>query len=183
MNSAALAVELATENNPEAVDELCQQKASSLRNEAIKMLRLALSQAGPGDDPEDVCAARYFLAWLYWEEGRPHEAAVLGEHSWRPVTPTASTLPARRSWRWRPTRNCSSRRSAAGDADTSFESGRIVRDLARMIAERWPESPEAAASVTMLVNIALSEGRVDDAFKLLDKVAEDGRAAAELALG
>ena len=180
MNSAALAAELAAENNPEAVDEL-QQKATSLRNEAIKMLRLALSQAGPGDDPEDVCAARYFLAWLYWEEDRPHEAAVLGEHV---ATRHPHSQYAARSAKLALAayEKLQQQAAAAGDADTSFESGR-VRELARMIAERWPESPEAAASVTMLGEHGAVRGPGGRRVQAVGPVARGRPGRRELALG
>ncbi len=180
MSSASLAAKLAAENNPEAAPELAEE-TGRYRAQAVDAMRQGLGLAGPDDDPEEVNGLRYQLAWLYWEADQPHEAAVLGEH-------LATNYPE-------------SKHAAAGakialaayeklyqqanrdtPGDTGFESARIAA-IAQLIASRWPDSAEAAAAQTLLVNTALAEGRVDDARGLLARLPANKRAAAELALG
>ncbi|MEM9657076.1 MAG: hypothetical protein AAF961_01835, partial [Planctomycetota bacterium] len=79
MNSAKLAMRLARENNPAAVEELEQQAAQGQR-EALRLLQTALRLADDESSTDDLNAVRYYLCWLYWEEGRLHDAAVLGRY-------------------------------------------------------------------------------------------------------
>ncbi|MEM9353814.1 MAG: hypothetical protein AAGA92_12435 [Planctomycetota bacterium] len=180
MSSASLAAKLAEKNNPEAAPELAEE-TGRYRSQATRAMRLGLRLAGPDDDPEEVNGLRYQLAWLYWEADQPHEAAVLGEYL--------------------ATRHAESKHAAAGakialaayeklyqranretPGETGFESTRIAA-IAELIARRWPNSAEAAAAQTLLVNTALAEGRVADARGLLERLPASKRAAAELALG
>ncbi len=78
MNSSKLAARLAKENNPEAVESL-QRRAEGARLQARRFFERALDLVDPNAAYASLDVVRYHLCWLDWEDGRLHEAAILGE--------------------------------------------------------------------------------------------------------
>jgi len=183
MNSSSLAARLAEENNPEAVEDLraqAEQNKKAARQYFEKSLRLA-----DDETPLDgLLAARYYLCWLYWQEERLHESAVIGNYLARRYSdskfaPIAARLALAAYERLF---NEAKRSDNANDGSLQFESQRLAA-IAQLIIERWPDSDDAGTAMNLLINIALGEGRLDEAEQLLGKLPEDRRAAAQLSLG
>ena len=77
MNSAKLAAKLAAENNPDSVESLDEQ-AKAHQAVATQYFRQAGELADDQTPADQLATARYYLCWLYWEDGRLDDAAVLG---------------------------------------------------------------------------------------------------------
>jgi hypothetical protein len=184
MNSSLVAAQVAKENNPEAVADL-ERDAAASKDEALRAFAAALDLADAKTPLADLNGARYYLAWLYWEAGRVEEAAVLGEflasrYGDGEFGPGAAKI-ALAAWEklYQQSRGAEATGGAAAGA---FAAAKLA-DVAQLIATRWPEAPEAASAVNILINIALREQRIDEAQKLLEKLPEHARAGAQLSLG
>jgi tetratricopeptide (TPR) repeat protein len=183
-NSSTLAARLARENNPDAEADL-KAEADGHRADALSMLELALTLADAQTSPEQLNAARYYLSVLYWEDKRPHEAAVLAEFLARrhPESEFASgaakvALAAYEQLAI----EARSQNSQAKPGDTSYEAGKL-EELSELVAARWPDSAEASSAVNVLIQTALRENRLSDAEALLEKLPAGSRSSAELSLG
>lgn len=179
MNSTKLAARLAEENNPESVADLRRQ-ASQNQTDAKRLLVTALRLSDDDSKQEDVLAARHYLCWIYWDEGRTSEAAVLGEFLARryPQSNVAASAAKVALAAWE---KLYLEAKQAGD-DGRYEAENLS-SLAELITQHWPESPEASTAVSMLMQVALGDNRLTDAEQLLEKLPETSRAAAELNLG
>jgi tetratricopeptide (TPR) repeat protein len=179
MTSSQLAARLARENNPEAVAEL-EDEAAASKDEARRCFELAVELADRDVPLPELNATRYYLCWLYWDAGRTEDAAVLGE------------LVARRYGESEFAPNCAAialqaweklyREARAAGGDGAFASQKLA-ELAQVVATRWPHAPEAASAVSILINVALEENRIEQAEELLAKLPPESRAAAEMRLG
>ncbi|MEQ8617381.1 MAG: hypothetical protein RIB44_12480 [Lacipirellulaceae bacterium] len=181
MRSAQLAANLAKENNPSAVEELEQ---SVLANAATAQLAFeaALDLADSQTATEDVNAVRYYLCWMYWDQGRLQEAAVLGQHLAERFPKSTYQSGAAKVALAAYEKLYNHSLSGAGKSGNAYLSQQLA-NLARAVAQRSPESPEASAAVNLLMKIALSDNRIEDAQALLEKLPAGNRAAAQLALG
>ena len=179
MNSSKLAARLAKENNPAAVESLSEQAEAN--QAAAKQYFLQASQlANDKTDPEQLVAARYYLCWLYWEEGRLHEAAEIGqelakrypENRYAPGAAKLALAAYERLY------------NTAKQAGKPIEAeAQHLAEMAELLATRWPASPEAEAGLNLLINLALSGNRLAEAEKMLERLPQASRAAAELRLG
>ena len=179
MNSSKLATRLAKENNPSAVESLAEQ-AEANQTAATQYFLQATQLADEKTDPEQMVTARYYLCWLYWEEGRLEDAAATGEllakrYPESKYAPAAAKLALAAYERLYNTAKQTSESTAA-------EAERLTQ-MAKLLATRWPESPEAAAALGLLINIALRDDRLADAEEMFQQIPKASRAAAELRLG
>jgi len=179
MNSTKLAARLAENNNPDSVAELRRQ-ASQNQADAKRLLETALKLADDDSKQEDVLAARHYLCWIYWDEGRTSEAAVLGEFLARRFPQSNVAASAAKV-------ALAAREKLYLEAKQGGDDGRYetenLSSLAELIAQHWPESPEASMAVNLLMQVALGDNRLTDAEQLLQRLPEASRAAAELNLG
>jgi len=185
MNSSQLAAKLAAENNPDAVEELRQQ-ADTSKAEALQYFQRAMRLADDEVPIDQRLEVRYYLCWLYWEDDRTAEAAVMGEFLARrypeskfAVGAAKVALAARERLYDEAQKDASQTEPAA---DNHFETSSLA-SLAEWIVQRWPESSESAAAVQLLIHIALRENRLAEAEQLLKRLPKTGRTAAELSLG
>lgn len=183
MNSSLLAVKLAGKNNPEAVPEL-EKEAANSKVEALRMLERAMELADRQTPTDQLNSARYFLCWLYWQADRKLEAAVLGEYLARRYPDAQFARPAANLALAALEQAGSEAPPAApgGDDGAGFES-RQLADLAEFVATRWPDAPEGAAAVNILIASALRSGELQKAEELVARLPESGRAMGELNLG
>lgn len=181
MNSSQLAIKLARNNNPEAVPEL-EKEAADSKVEALRMLELALELADRQTPTEELNSARYFLCWLYWQADRKVEAAVLGEYLARRYPDAEFARGAANLAMAALEQAASEAPPAAAGAGPAFET-RQLAGLAEFVATRWPDTPEGAAAVNILINSALRSGELDKAEVLVSQLPEAGRATGELNLG
>ncbi len=179
MNSAKFTARLAKQNNPDSVEALNQQ-AQSYQTAARQYFKRAIQLADDQTEPEALATAHYYLCWLYWEESRLDEAAVIGEFVARryPDTKFAPLAAKLALAAYERMYNASKQAGLA----TDFESQHLTQ-IAELLVQRWPESPEAATAINLLMNIALRDNRLQQAEELLDRLPPATRAAAELRLG
>jgi len=182
MNSSSLAARLAEENNPAAVEDLRKQ-ADLSKKAARQYFEKSLRLVDEETPLEELLTARYYLCWLYWQDGRLQESAVIGSYLARRYSdskfaPGAARL-ALASYE-----RLFNEAKRSGDPANSlrFESQRLS-SIAQLIIERWPDSDDASTAMNLLINIALGEDRLEEAEQLLGKLPADRRAAAELSLG
>ncbi|QDT00032.1 tetratricopeptide repeat protein [Adhaeretor mobilis] len=181
MKSSQMAVRLAKENNPSAVPEL-EQSSQANAAAALSAFESALALAGTQTPLDELNSVRYYLSWMYWEQQRLQEAAVLGHFlALRyPDSKYQSGAAKVALAAYEALYNQSQKK--AGDSAGGFLTSQLA-SLAQAVAERAPESPEAGAAVNLLMKIALKDDRVEDAELLLKKLPAGNRAAAQLALG
>ena len=180
MNSAKLAAKLALENNPDAVENLRQQAASH-QTASINYFQTAVRLGDTDDHLEELIELRYFLCWLYWEDDRLHEAAVVGEFLARSYPDSKYAAMAAKVALAAFERLYNQARSA-DTAGAEFEAGKL-NDIAELMVLRWPDSPEGSAAMNLLINIAIRDDRIADAEALLEQLPASSRASAELTLG
>ncbi len=181
MNSSKLASRLAAENNPEAVEDLSLQ-ADQNKKAAMVYFQKSLRMADNETPLEQLLAARYYLCWLYWEDERLNDAAVMGEFLARRYPESKFALVAARLALAAQERVYHLAKQSARSGSNRYESERLA-SIAQWIFMRWPESEDAGTAMNLLVNIALSDGRLAEAERLLEKLPAKRRAAAELSLG
>ncbi|MCH2115147.1 MAG: hypothetical protein MK171_09605 [Pirellulales bacterium] len=180
MNSSQLAARLAAKNNPGAVGDL-QQQVKLHQSQAKHYFRLCQDLADDDTPPEKLVSARYYLCWLYWEEGRLPEAALIGnflarrysEHHFAPVAAKLALAAYERMYN-------EARRTDAAEA--SYQAQQLTQ-MADLLISRWPESAEAPVATNILLNIALQDNRIADAEAILNQLPAASRGQAELSLG
>lgn len=181
MKSAQLAAKLAKENNPSAVAEL-EQSAVANAAAAQSAFETALDLVDSQTATEDINAVRYYLCWMFWDQGRLQEAAILGQHLAErfpnSTYQSGAAKVALAAYEKLYNESLDNRESASN----AYLSQQLA-NLARAVAQRSPDSPEASAAVNLLMKIALADNRIEDAQALLEKLPAGNRAAAQLALG
>lgn len=180
MTALSRAARLAANNNPSAVAGL-EEDASAQGKAAQGYLEQALELADDKSPPDEVDKVRYYLAWIYLNDGRLAEAAELGEQLARESPDSPFAAPgagvALRAYEKLAAQQADAGDSANGDVHEKLES------VAQLIAARWPNSKDAAASANMLVAAALRSNQLDKAAELVQKLPAASRAQAELSLG
>ena len=179
-NSSRLAAQLAKVNNPGAVEEL-QQQADKNNALAIDRFETALSLATSTTPKDKLNEARYYLSVLYWDAGRIAESAVLGNFLTQrygdgPFGQRASQVALAAMERLYLNARQENSPSTAG-------ARRRLAELAEHIASEYPKSAHASAAVSLLINVALADQRVDQAEALLARLSGSGKAAAQISLG
>ncbi|MCG8450044.1 MAG: hypothetical protein MI725_10765 [Pirellulales bacterium] len=180
MNSSRLAAKLAAENNPGSVGNL-QQQAKLHQSQALHYLETGMRLADEDTLLEKLLSARYYLCWLYWEEGRVHEAALIGdflarrypENQYARVAAKVALAAYERIYQ-----------EARGlNAEQAVYEAEQLTRIAQLIITRWPESDEAAVAMNLLLNVALRDNRIAEAETLLNRLPAANRGGAELSLG
>lgn len=180
MKSMGLAARLARNNNPSAAPELDEQAAAHQRA-AQAYLEQALQLADRETDGADLDLVRYYLCWIYWDQQRYQEAAVLGEHLAR-RRPDSRYAAAAAGVALRAYEKLLAEQAAAGEPASDYLTARLS-GIAELIAARWPDSSDATAAATLLVTAAMRAGDLDEAESLIGQLPAASRAAAELSLG
>lgn len=178
MNASRQIARLAANNNPEAAPDLRRQ-AEENKIVAQELLRKSIRLADRRTKAEELLSAQYYLCWLYLEEERYAEAAILGsylarkypESSYAASGAKAALVAYEKLYR-----------QARENGNDEYEEEQLA-SMAEFMSRRWPDSAEATASVTLLMQIALGEDRVADAKQLMQRLPKDNRAGAQLILG
>ena len=180
MNSSLLTAKLAAENNPSAVSEL-QQQVKLHKSQALHYYQTCLKLADEDTPLEALLSARYSLCWLYWEDGRTAEAALLGEFLARryPENQFAQVAAKLALAAYERMYN----QARLQDPVQANYEARQLSSMAELLLARWPESDDAGVAMNLLLNIALQDDRVADAEALLQRLPAASRSRAELSLG
>lgn len=162
--------------NPELVKQVEESRADALR-----YYRMALGMATPETNSDELNTIRYYLAFLYFNAGDMYRAAVTGEFLAKRYPNSPGGKPGAQI-----AMIAYLRLIGAGQPgeDLTFENGKLT-EVANILSERWPNDPEAAEAILMLIRSAVLDGELDKAAALLEKVAPDSpkRGSAELMVG
>lgn len=160
--------------------EEAKAAAATLKENAGRYWRLALSLANAETGVEDVNLARYMVCYFSYLDGKYYDAVVLGEF-------VALRYPESQG-----ARQCAKIAMASWlkihatvpAAENAFESQRIV-DVADYIVKKWPDQPEAAEALNTLIPFMIREKKLKEAIDYLSKIPADSphRGNAELKLG
>lgn len=181
-NAAQLALPSAKRNSPSAVPELHEQMQSGM-DDARHNFRLATTLVDDETDLALLNEVRYFLCWLYWENGDYYRAAVLGEFLARRYPDHSAAASAAKIAMASYERLYQAAQQEGSSKDpTEFEARRMA-EMAQFITRRWPATPDADAAFSVLVSYAIRNGRTEEAEQLLAEASPRHRAELELQLG
>jgi tetratricopeptide (TPR) repeat protein len=130
---------------------------------------------------------RYYLSVLYLEDKETFNAAVLAEtiatkYPENEFAPSAAKVALAAYEQLgneaRTPKDGKQPSKEAGDYETSK-----LMELAELMATRWPQTPEAAAAATLLIQNALRDNRVADAEAIIQRMPATSRGPAQLTLG
>jgi tetratricopeptide (TPR) repeat protein len=161
------------------IESLKRQKQSSAAL-ARQALELALATSDDKTNRDDLNSARYYLCFLDWDEGRLHEAAVLGEFLARRYP---DSLPGRQGARIALAAYVRMVADAKAGA-SEFETRHIER-LGQEIFQRFAGQEEADEAALQLVSFAASQNQPEKLVEYLKKVSVNSprRGQAELRAG
>lgn len=186
-NAARIALPSAQRNSPSAVAELHDQIERGT-DDARRYFRVASTLVEDDTDPDLVNEVRYFLCWLYWENGDYYRAAVLGEFLARRYpdhsTAAAAAKLAMASYERMYRQAVEAGPETAGPVKevAEFEARRMAQ-MAEYITRRWPGTPDADAAYSVLVTYAIRNDRIAEAEQLLAEASRRYRPQLELQLG
>ena len=143
--------------------------------------RRALTLATPEDDRAEVRQTEYLVAFLMYESGEYHDAAVLGSFV---ATRDPSCAVARPCANIAMASYWELYQAAADPTAQDLATRRIVK-IADFIARTWPSDPSAQGALANLVSFMVNEGQVDQAVAYLAQIPETSpqRVSAELRVG
>ena len=153
---------------------------ASVQNNALMSYRLAMRLADIDTPPSELNLVRYFVCYLYFTQGRYHEAAVMGDFVSRKFPQSAGAKQCAKI-----SLACYLKLlEAAGDEPKAFEIGKVAM-ATRWIADQWQDTPEAIESLSTVVPIMVNANALEFAceFAQLLPEASSQRAMAELVAG
>lgn len=168
----------------EAKDEAqiadAKQRKKDNGDAALALFRRAIALADAKTPIEELNAVRHFVAYLNYEFGNYHDAAVLGDFLAKHYAETDQGRLGASLAMW----SYVKLRADSKEKDKSWESAQIMR-MAQRIVEKWPQEPEAEQAGQILLTLVLETNQVEKALELLNKIPEDapGRGQAELSTG
>jgi len=157
-----------------------EKAIEAAKEEARRMYELSLSLRDEETTLDDVNAVRYFLAYLYYQENRYFDAAVLGEFLARRYPESAgaksSAHIALNAYRMTYSKSPAEERQ--------FEMDRMA-GIAQYITEKWPGEAEADMAWMILAEVAIERQDLAKAAEYLANIAPESprRGEADLKSG
>jgi hypothetical protein len=169
-----------SQGKKEDLEKLNQQIADASA-EALKYYRLALQLAGSETPLDELNTIRYYLAFLYYSTGDMYRAAVVGEFLARRYPSSPGGKPGAQIAMVAYTKLLS---ALPPGSDNMFENRRLT-EIAGLLSERWPNEPEAAEAILLLIRNAVVAHETDRAIEYLAKMPAESekRGMAELMVG
>ncbi|HEY2882443.1 MAG TPA: hypothetical protein VGJ15_08420, partial [Pirellulales bacterium] len=175
----------AQQDKPQDAEKIKQlnAKLEAKRGEAFDRCREAVALATDKSDAEKLNFIRYLLCYFHYSKANYYDSALLGEflvkrypdsHWARPASKVALVA----------FNALYNQNKQAGDADLSFESAHIV-DLADDVIRQWPDQPEAATALEMLISFNVEGDNFAKAATALSRLPADSpsRGEAEIRFG
>jgi tetratricopeptide (TPR) repeat protein len=164
-NAALSAADISKLNYDDAMAQAGQAMSTLAYENAISLLKHAITKASATREPAKVNAARYMLAAAELMLKKYYEAAVIAEHVARyyPRDPWGA-------------KSAILALQAIVEAYTTYNLGNRtsdlehLADLARYTAETWAETDEGDSARLMLGQIAIGRGRYPEAISAFDAV-------------
>lgn len=168
-----------TGQGKEKLDSLAKEEAAA-RQEAIDTFRLAIQLRDAETNLEEVNQIRYFQCYLFYQDGRFYDAAVLGEFLARNYPDSAAARPGAEI-------AVAAYLKAYNQSDVAereFETGQLV-SLAHYLAQQWPDQPQAQEAWLILGDLAVRSGDMQQAAEYFANIPEDSprRTVADLKHG
>lgn len=168
--------------NAEMLPEVPAKEAAieTAREEARRLYELSLTLRDEETTLDDLNAARYFLSYLYYQDKRYFDAAVIGEFLARRYPDSAAAKSAAHI-----ALNAYRMTYAASPAEQrQFEVDRMA-GIAQYITEKWPGEAEADQSWMILADVAIEQQDLAKAAEYLNKIAPESprRGEADLKAG
>ena len=182
-----------------------QEQIAAARSEGLKYCQETLDKPVPTVPPDDLDTVRYYQAYLHYSAGELEKAAAEGEAM---VRSTGDSPAARQAARIGLAAREALFGAAKGDSpifadsqrasENSGHSAKIgtvpdsrtaateqLRSLAERIVQRWSSYTEANDARAVLADLALADGRMEQAEDYLQKMSERSlrRGETELAIG
>ncbi|QDV33290.1 tetratricopeptide repeat protein [Tautonia plasticadhaerens] len=132
---------------------------------AIALLRAAAGKADPGRDPERANEARYLLAFALYSADRYLEAAVLADFLARRYPDWDSSRPAAELGM-----GALAMSYERVDGPGREQDLRRLEDLADYTVSTWPDAPQADVARILRGDIALGQGRYEEAAEAFESV-------------
>ena len=145
-----------------------------VRQQAVDVLRSGLAIAGPRADAALLNQARQFLAYVLYRSERLREAAVVGGFVARTGPGSDDGL---RGGLLALTSLQTLLQQTGADAQAGVAAQ--INSLGQFLLQHWPDDPQAAAARGILIRIALSQERWQEARALLDETPTDSPEKAE----
>lgn len=157
-----------------------EQDAAAAREKAEYNLALALNLRDESTTMDDLNGVRYLLCFMYYQEGRSYDAAVLGEFLATKYPESAGARSAAKIALAAYVDGYQASKPDARDFDR-----RKMGEIAEFITKRWPGEAEADEAWTVLMSIAVNERELPKAVEYLGKIPLESprRGAAELKTG
>lgn len=166
--SAALrANQLATLSYDDAYSQAESAVSTHEWDRAIDLLRHAIRKADPRKDIDKANRARYLLAYTFYMGEHYYEAAITASHLARRY-PQGGLSPKAAEIAMAALTNAY---TTFATADRGNELNRLI-DLARYVADTWPDSDQGDAARITLGEIALGQGRYEDASTAFESIRE-----------
>ncbi len=160
-------------NAPAAdVDDLSKQLAET-RSTAATLLGRGLSMVNSENEVDSINQARFILAYVLYLQKRYRDAAVVG--SFLSKQSPGNDIGLRGGL----IALTSLQLLIAEVGDSGDDLGLVnqLRDLGDYLSTTWPDDPQAAGAQGIMITLALSKDRWDDAKELLAKMPAGGKRA------
>jgi hypothetical protein len=148
----------------------------------LPLCKQAIELADAKSNLDKLNEVRYLLCYFNYTQGNYYEAAVIGQFMAK--TQPKAAAAQRCAHLALASLDAIARKEKQSGGDSSYESGKIA-DLAQYVISQWPDQPEAAVAVEVLLNSALNSGDYEKAMATLKRIPADSkaRADAEVRLG
>jgi tetratricopeptide (TPR) repeat protein len=177
----ALADQAAAADSPDKAAELTDASdESGQKAKAYFQRALAVAPAADELDLAQLNLARYYLAWLTYQDEQFYRAALLGEFlALRyPDSPPARDGAKLAMAAYQQLYQLAREEGASGQA-LDVEARRMA-GIADYVARRWPGTEDAAFAQDMLVSFLIREDRLEEAKAMLDSIEPERRLQAQL---
>ncbi len=149
---------------PENVESV-RKELEETRTIATIILRRGLSMVTPESDADSINQARFILTYLFYLQKRYRDSAVVG--SYLSLKSPGNEMGLRGGLI-----SLGSLQLLIAEAGSEDNEGLVgqLRDLGDYLSKTWPDNPEAAAAQGVMIKLALSKDRWDEAKALLEKM-------------
>jgi hypothetical protein len=184
LQGAQDALALAQQDEKPDAKQIADLKASMAEKpkQILSLCQQAIELADAKSNLDKLNEVRYLLCHFNYTQGNYYEAAVIGQFMAKTQPKAAGAqLCAHLALA---SLDAIARKERQAGRDPSYESGKIA-ELAQYVIGQWPDQPEAAVAVEVLLNSALNSGDYETAMATLKRIPADSKARtdAEVRLG
>ncbi|MGI9474600.1 MAG: hypothetical protein ACR2NZ_23900 [Rubripirellula sp.] len=164
--------------------QVAQGQLAAAQDESLQSYRLAMRLADRDTPPSELNLVRYFVCYLYYLKQQFWDAALVGDFVSERYPRSAGAKQCAKISLACYLRLLELAEDGSNDSSAEFEQGRVAM-VARLIAETWPDTPEAVESLSTVVPVMVNAGDLSLArdLTLMLPEASPERGVAELVTG